>query len=261
MSPREYVSVGLGDAGVDRPELSWTVNEAQVCGIALRVERAYDPTELLEPWALPPDQAVLKEAEAAQVLVEASRDAVLAGVGTRQLSAIGAVALGSVSSSVIAMADGPVVAVGSRRATPVGDPAVVVGVDGFAGAEDALSFAFEYAARHQRPVKAVACWQHDLLVVTPWPAAHRGPASAQAWLADTLSGRQHKYPEVSTRREVVHDHPVAGLVAASSGHDLLVAGSHGRRAHVVGRIGSVGQAVLHYARCPVAVVRPRGGTA
>lgn len=289
-SVRDYVLVGLGYDGDGRPELDWAAEEAQSRDAALRVIRASDPGELLGPWTVPPDRAAIEdlrsdneqaldaavahvrrqwpllevhghvaEGSAADLLVEEARTAALTVVGSRQLSTLGAVVLGSVSSSVIAMADGPVVVVGGHHAEPTAESSVVVGVDGSAGAEDALAFAFEYAAAHHRPVHAIACWQHDLLEVSPWPAAHHGPETAMSWLAHTVGGWQHKYPDVPVRRSVVHDHPVAGLVAASAGHDLLVVGSHGRRPRAVTRIGSVGQGVLHHARCPVAVVHPRGG--
>jgi nucleotide-binding universal stress UspA family protein len=56
---------------------------------------------------------------------------------------------------------------------------------------------------------------------------------------------------------VVRDHPVAGLVAASAGQDLLVVGSRSGHARVAALLGSVSQGVLHHATCPVAVVHPR----
>lgn len=289
MSGGKYVLVGLGYDEDGRPELDWAANEALARETALRVVRAYDPAEFIEYWTAPPAPSVLEElrgdneqtleaalahtrrqwpelvvhghiaeGSAAQLLVETSREAALTVVGSRQLSTVGAMALGSVSSTVIAMADGPVVVVGNRVTEPVAEPAVVLGVDGSVGMPAALEFAFEYADRHHRPVRAVSCWHHDLLEVTPWPQAHDGPGIAETWLADTLIGWQHKYPNVPVRRDVVHEHPVAGLVAASAGHDLLVVGSHGQ--HAVARIGSVSQGVLHHARCPVAVVHPRGGT-
>jgi nucleotide-binding universal stress UspA family protein len=150
-----------------------------------------------------------------------------------------------------------VVAVGRHTREPISDPAVVVGIDGSGGADDVLGFAFDYASWHHRTVHAVACWHHDVLELTPWPPAHHGAEGAAAWLAETLSGWQQKHPEVRVRREIVHDHPVAGLVAASTGHDLLVVGCHGRRTHASSRLGSVSQGVLHHARCPVAVLHPR----
>lgn len=285
MNTRAYVQVGLGYEGDGRPELDWAAAEAQARGAALRVIRAYDPDELLDPWVMPPSPSAIEELRSdseqaldaavahvrqqwpaldvrghaaqgspAQLLIEDSRDALLTVVGSRQLSTIGAVVLGSISSSVIATADGPVVVVGRQRAEPVDDPEVVVGVDGLADTESALGFAFDYAARRRRPLHAVACWQHDVAEVSPWPTAHRGPEAAEAWLAKTLAGWRHKYPDVTARRTVVHDHPVSGLVTASAGHDLLVVGRHGRRPRAVSRIGSVGQGVLHHARCPVAVV-------
>jgi len=59
------------------------------------------------------------------------------------------------------------------------------------------------------------------------------------------------------QRGVVRDHPLAGLVAAADGEDLLVVGSRSAHARVAALLGSVSRGVLHHATCPVAVVHPR----
>ncbi|HEY7007640.1 MAG TPA: universal stress protein [Jatrophihabitantaceae bacterium] len=290
MSADDRVLVGLGHDGGGIPELNWAAREATSRGAPLHVLRACDVTEPVEAWLVAPrrvmvdeliddaEQALgaalehvrrrwpdlevhgrVAEGAAAKLLVEGSRDAAVTVVGSRQLSTIGAMVLGSVSAAVVATARGPVVVVGRHLREPISDPAVVVGLDGFGRADELLGFAFEHASRHHRTLHAVACWNDDVLGVTPWPLAHHGAEAAAGWLAQTLSGWQQKHPEVRVRREIVHDHPVAGLVAASAGHDLLVVGSHARRPHVPSRLGSVSQGVLHHAHCPVAVLHPRGG--
>jgi Universal stress protein UspA and related nucleotide-binding proteins len=139
-----YVLVGLGYDGDGRPELDWAATEAQARDAVLRVVRAYDPAEFIEYWTAPPTPAAMEElrgdneqvlqaavahtrrqwpdlvvhghiaeGSAAQLLVEASSDAGLTVVGSRQLSTVGAMVLGSVSSTVVAMGDGPVVVVGT----------------------------------------------------------------------------------------------------------------------------------------------------
>ena len=52
---------------------------------------------------------------------------------------------------------------------------------------------------------------------------------------------------------VVRDHPVAGLVSAATGQELLVVGRRGAHPRADALLGSVAQGVLHHATCPVAV--------
>lgn len=59
---------------------------------------------------------------------------------------------------------------------------------------------------------------------------------------------------VAVHPEVLREHAVAGLVAASTTQKLLVVGSRSRHARVGTSLGSVSQGVLHHATCPVAVV-------
>jgi hypothetical protein len=54
----------------------------------------------------------------------------------------------------------------------------------------------------------------------------------------------------------VHSHPAQALIDESDGAELVVVGSHGRGGFTGMLLGSVSQAVLHHAACPVAVVHP-----
>ncbi|MFF6881484.1 MULTISPECIES: universal stress protein [unclassified Streptomyces] len=53
-------------------------------------------------------------------------------------------------------------------------------------------------------------------------------------------------------------HPAEALLNASRNADLLVVGRRTEPTAAEGRLGPVTHAVLHHARCPVAVV-PHGG--
>jgi nucleotide-binding universal stress UspA family protein len=284
------VQVGLGDRREAMPEIDWAAAEAQARGASLRVVRVYHLAQGTQPWMTSTDVLLIedlrRDAErrlraavgylaerwpevevdgvaidgfAWDVLIEGSAAAALTVLGSRQLGAIGAVALGSVSTVVAAAAHGPVV-VASRPGAAPGEPgSVVVGVDGSEHGDEVLAFAFDYASRHRRPLHAVYCWRPDVLVTSQWRAAHPAPEQADRWLAEALAGWQEKYPDVQTHRGVVRDHPVGGLVAASAGQDLLVVGSRSRHARIAVLLGSVSQGVLHSAACPVAVVHPRNG--
>jgi nucleotide-binding universal stress UspA family protein len=76
-------------------------------------------------------------------------------------------------------------------------------------------------------------------------------------LADLLARWSDKHPDVPVRRFIAHDRPGRCLVEQSSEAQLVVVGSrgHGELAGLV--LGSVSNALVHRARCPVAVVRSR----
>jgi nucleotide-binding universal stress UspA family protein len=285
---RPEIVLGLGSDPHAVAELDWAAAEAQARGTRLLVIRAYHLAEGVRPWTTDIDHVLVEDLRRAaehrlqhtlhylrenwpelevvteavdgvpsDVLIDRSAAAVITVLGSRQLGALGAATLGSVSTLVAAAAHGPVIVVG-RPGAASGEPgAVVVGVDGSQHEDAVLEFAFDHASRHGRPLHAVYCWRPDLLVTTQWRAAQPAPERASRWLAELTAGWQEKYPDVVLHRGVVRDHPVAGLVAASAGQDLLVVGSRSGHARVAALLGSVSQGVLHHATCPVAVVHPR----
>jgi nucleotide-binding universal stress UspA family protein len=76
-------------------------------------------------------------------------------------------------------------------------------------------------------------------------------------LSDALRPLQEKYPRVVVGTDVMLLHPAEALLNASRGADLIVVGRRTEHLAPEGRLGPVTHAVLHHARCPVAVV-PHG---
>jgi nucleotide-binding universal stress UspA family protein len=74
-------------------------------------------------------------------------------------------------------------------------------------------------------------------------------------LAESVAGMRVDHPDVVIEQEAVPVTPVRCLVDASRGASLLVVGSHGLGFFGGLLLGSVSQAVLQRAECPVAVVR------
>lgn len=136
--------------------------------------------------------------------------------------------------------------------------AVVVGVDGSEGADQALDWAAEQAALERRPLTIVHAG-----VIQMYLEAEADPAvmlsamrrEGQAVLERaTARATQHDVTEVRT--EMVTDDPRAALLEASSVAQLVVVGSRGRGPIKSLLLGSVGVALSQHARCPVVVRRP-----
>ena len=196
----------------------------------------------------------------ASVLRAESVRAELVVLGNRGLGGFTGLLIGSVAVELAAHAVCPVVVVRGPEpeyASPLHDP-VVVGVDGSPTSEAAVAFAFEAASFRGVRLVAVHVWQ-DLLVeptMAPsldWDALE---SDEREVLAERLAGYRAKYPDVPVWQLVVRDRPAHTLVMQSGRAQLVVVGSRGRGGFTGLLLGSVSQALLHHADCPVAVVRP-----
>lgn len=291
MPIKNTILMGLGDADQPTSALTWAGHEAHRRDAEMLILRAYHWSTSGNPWEAPAQRQIARELRAgadahlrrairlvrrdfpdvqvsglavdgvaAGVLVERSADALMTVLGSRNLSAVGAAVLGSVSSVVAARAAGPVVVVAGPPGEPAENPAVVVGVDGSPESEKAIEFAYQEASLRGRTLHAVYAWRPDLLASMQWRPEQPPPEAAQRWLAEAIAGWQEKYPDVPSAHAVIREHPVDALVLESMGAEMVVVGArsrHGRHAHVASLLGSVSQGVLHHARCPVAVVHAR----
>ena len=281
------VVVGVDESASADQALAWGVEEARSRAVPIRLVYAYgsaaiyggmplygnlpvpQPSHMRAVAAklvaraaarvaeLAPDVYVTTHASddgAARVLIDESARASMIVLGSRHLGTVGSVLLGSVSAAVSARAACPVVVLRGPAGLAAEQAAVVVGVDAQDGSEAVLEFGFDYASRRSVPLSAVLCWHPDLLAEMMWRPEPPAPERAERWLSEALAGWREKYPDVVVRSGVVREHPVTGLVAASSAQDLLVVGSRGRHALAGTLLGSVSQGVLHHATCPVAVV-------
>jgi nucleotide-binding universal stress UspA family protein len=134
---------------------------------------------------------------------------------------------------------------------------VVLGVDGSPAGEAAIGFAFQAAADRSAPLTAVHAWWDTVLDQSPAVLFRdEDQVTAQEQLAQRLAGWQEKYPQVQVTRVVARDRAVHLLLDRSRDAQLVVVGSrgHGEFAGLV--LGSVSNALVHKAGCPVAVVRP-----
>ncbi|MFF7274919.1 universal stress protein [Streptomyces griseorubiginosus] len=271
--------------------VDWAADEAASRGVPLRVVFAslwehYEGTALASDLRKPseevladdivdsaarrarrhhPDLKVVTEVlpeEPEYALVRESRDAAALVVGSRGRSGLAELLLGSVSLSVAAYAECPVIVLrGSHdnRATPGTRGRVVVGVGEDGKETPAVRFAVEEARRRGVPLEAVRAWRCPAHETTDHPLMAGEPARLhQERAVEALeSALQDVPPDVEVRRRTVEGHARRVLVDASYQADLLVVGAKRRAGHLGLQLGRVAHAVLHHSGCPVAVVPHR----
>jgi len=165
--------------------------------------------------------ALLDEAEKAESVL----------VGSRGLGGVGALLIGSTGVELAARARCPVIVLPFDPAGARDRPdRIVIGDDGSPGARAAVAWGVAEA---------------------------RGlgvPAVVIEGLRDRETPRSVTPPDGVTR-ETPYGHPAERLIEAGGETAMIVVGSRGRGGFRGLLLGSVSQAVLHHARCAVAVVR------
>ncbi|MGE7435752.1 MULTISPECIES: universal stress protein [Kitasatospora] len=210
----------------------------------------------------------------AEVLATAGRNATMLVLGSRGLSALRGFLVGSVSQEVLARAGCPVVLVRAgitaadehpaspEAAAPPADAPyreVALGLDTKHPCDEVLAFAFEAASVRSAPLRVVRAW---------------GPPSGTEYLAfgsigglekdlariehDTVERRlapwRERYPQVEVLTTVALGNAAVTLLEETPQAGLLVIGRRTRRAPIGSHLGPAAHAVIHHARCPVAVV-------
>ncbi|WP_030925836.1 universal stress protein [Streptosporangium amethystogenes] len=172
-------------------------------------------------------------------------------VGSRGLDGFAGLLLGSVGLGLAGHVAGPVVVVRGAPAIVQGE--IVAGVNPDDAVHPALDYAFEEAQARGARLQVVHAWD--------MPSSRAGPeiiAQAQQERArSVLTPWTKRHPGVVVTVSVFRGNPIAALCEASARADLVVVGSRGRGVIRSAVLGSVSHGVLHYAPCPVAVVRPR----
>jgi nucleotide-binding universal stress UspA family protein len=193
----------------------------------------------------------LRDGYPAGVLADASRQARLVVVGHRGLGGFAGMLVGSVGVQLAHHAACPVIIV---RGEAVADAPVVVGVDGSEGSRRAAEFAAEAAEGYQTPLIVLYAWVGD----AGWPPAMaqagQPPPAVPDIVTQTVTDLTDKHPQIGVHPEVRQHMPAhEALVAASKHARLVVVGSRGLGGFRGLLLGSVSQALIHHAHCPVAV--------
>jgi nucleotide-binding universal stress UspA family protein len=284
------VTVGVDDGPCSGAAVDWAADEARFRGTRLHLVHAW----LEQPYDTPEGRgnafyrqageellrglverasnrhpslevtSQLMDAGPLDALTSASTTAGLLVLGTRGAGGFPGLLTGSTSLRMAATAACPVVVVpaaageaddaGTRRG-------VAVGVHGRGPCEGLLAFAFETAQRRGLPLRIVHAWRYPLVLepghANP-PVYEQGHVAGEEarLVAEILAGWRQKYPDVPVEEDIVRSAPAKHLVAVSATQHLVVVGRHRTTEGPLRRLGSVSQAVLHHAECPVAVVPP-----
>ena len=140
---------------------------------------------------------------------------------------------------------------------------IVVGVDGSAASKAAVDWAARDAALRGLPLKAVHVLTPPLVMAFPevpmppgylkWQEEEAGKILEDAArVAAEAAGGAAKDVVVST--EMLSGPSIPTVVDASEGAGMIVVGCRGHGALARGLLGSVSNALVHHARCPVAVI-------
>ncbi|MBE8472268.1 universal stress protein [Streptomyces justiciae] len=278
------VVVGVDDGSYSWVAADWAAAEAARRGCSLKIvhavgreaDAAYgEPLELgLTERAREAAAGVLDDARArvtaghpdvhveteaaredpAGALMSVAKDADLIVVGTRGRGGFAELLLGSVSRKVAAHADRPVVVVRGDTVKPVGN-GIVAGVRDERD-EAAVRFALVEAELHRADVRLVHSWT---------PLAHTGLVTSQVshveqernahtQLLNHAARSVIEHPTVHVDTELTVDSAAGALVKVSDGAGLVVLPRHPVEGRFGLPLGTVVHAVLHHARCPVAVV-------
>lgn len=189
-------------------------------------------------------------------LVEASKNASYVVVGSSGRGPVSGALVGSVAVGLVAHAHSPVAVVRGGAPPDRFSSQVVVGVDGTQSSCAAMRLAVDVAARRHGQILAVH-------VVRDGPARARStdPASGVGFIEDALVGWRRRYPELPIEERILSGRPSGVLADLSEQAAVVAVGARGRGGFAGLLRGSVSQALMRHARCPVLVVSERTATA
>jgi nucleotide-binding universal stress UspA family protein len=186
-----------------------------------------------------------------QILLEASRRAVMLCIGAVGLRHLDHTRIGSTAAALVASAHCPVAVVrGGDR--PAGSAAgwVVVELDQTPDSAAVLQFAVERARIRRAPLRALGVWQSDQHA--PRTAGEYG-RMVRAQLDRRLEQWRHRYPDLDVAPVAVRDSGLGFLAENADAISLVVLGARNTAA-VAELLGPAGLSALHGSDCSIVVV-------
>lgn len=321
VSDPQAIVVGVDGSNASRNALRFAIGEAKALGRSIRIVGAYTvpsvaaatidvsyvpiddsavrasvTTTLKEAAAEVkaadvPVEAIIEIGDAAGVLVEESKQASLAVVGSRGKGGFAGRLLGTVSSALPAHSACPTIVVpvgwtpeaervaraSSSRPVATSDGGavqyqdesdtvpgtdysgqVVVGVDSLGKESPALWEAADIAVRRKSPLHIQAVITTTVIGPEWIPSPgdlERLVEEGTGKLEAARTALLEKHPELDVRWTLFDGQPAEVLVRASDTCDILVIGSRGRGGFAGLLLGSTSQSVLPYSAAPTMVVR------
>ncbi|MFI8091720.1 universal stress protein [Streptomyces sp. NPDC086080] len=273
----DTVIVGVDGSPSSLAAVDVAADEARLRGARLRLVHAFSRPADLDPMingalaqaeqrarertpGLEIDRTVAS-GETLTVLRSEARHAVLTVVGERGRTGFGGLLVGSTVVQLAAHGHGPLMVVRGRE-NPGGP--VLLAVDGSPAGQEAASFAFAEAALRGAPLVAMHVW-NTWSEPTPYEEAadplsvvvdlDRLVAQHQRLLEEAVAPSRTAHPEVAVELRLERARVRHALLDATREAQLVVAGARGHGGFTGMLLGSVSQALLHHADCPVVVVR------
>lgn len=138
---------------------------------------------------------------------------------------------------------------------------IVVGVDGSPSSKAALAWAVDQAGVTGASVEAVIAWHYPVMV-GGMPFAPIGVIDgtdysefAAGVLSEVIGATADPDGPVKVSSVVREGNAAQVLLNEAKGADMLVVGSRGHGGFTEALLGSVSQACVHHARCPVVIIR------
>lgn len=265
------VAVGVDGSAVSEAALAFAADEAQARGAKLIVAHAPDVSDPIGSHVQALRMAgaevaahrdlthdvVLRNADAAELLVDLSKQSDLLVVGMHRMRRLRGWVIGSVSQRVAAEAACPVITLSGPPIHENGP--IVLGASASEGGMAAMHFACAEARVRHAPVRAIRSFSVEgwMFSGLSYPRAVGYEVlrdAARAEVDKLLAVAQESYPDVSITDQITEIDPYTSLLEAAAGASLVVTGA--RRSHDAARpgLGPVAAWLLHQSPCPLAVV-------